>query len=346
MLSIFSIRINMNVFEANNKRILILIGCIALFAIATFALAAATLGTLNNRFDSLTTMSTTSTTTSASLGSVLADTIRIDDLMNHLRQLQRIANENNRTRAINTRGFNETVNYIESYLKDQGTGLNVNRQTFHVPNFAIASDPIFLSLIDGQEKNYTYSTKLARSDFTYVNYSNSANFSTFVRLVNIPNYGCNRSEWENATGLVALVKAGGRCTYAEKGILAKNSGVMALLFYNNGETNYNLAPIIIRVRYTNQLPALYLSYTVGRALANASEFTNVLVKMSIQLKQLGTYPVDNICADTIDGDKSQTIVVGSHSDSALAGPGINDNGKYSLLSLNLEQKMYYLSYYY
>ena len=34
----------------------------------------------------------------------------------------------------------------------------------------------------------------------------------------------------------------------------------------------------------------------------------------------------NILADTLTGDPSNTIVVGSHLDSVPAGPGINDNG--------------------
>ncbi|CAF4226133.1 unnamed protein product, partial [Adineta steineri] len=88
---------------------LIALCVIGIFGVITFALAAATLGTLNRRFDTIT---VTATTNKAKLNSPLAETIRIDDLMNHLRQLQRIADESNGNRAINTRGFNETVNYI------------------------------------------------------------------------------------------------------------------------------------------------------------------------------------------------------------------------------------------
>jgi hypothetical protein len=268
------------------------------------------------------------TTSKTKLNSILAESIRIEDLMNHLRQLQRIADECNGTRAINTRGFNETVNYIERYLKEQVITFEVKRETFQVRNFAIAQNPILLSSINGTIKNYIYSSNFTRSDFTYVIYSTSANFSDYVRLVNIPNFGCETNDWLNVSDSVALVKAGGKCTYAEKGILAGKSGIKALLFYNDGETNANLGPIIVRLRQTNQLPALYLSYAVGQVLANATLSTMVMVKMSIQLQDLGTFPVDNICADTKDGDKTQTIVVGSHSDSVPAGPGINDNGKY------------------
>ena len=58
--------------------------------------------------------------------------------------------------------------------------------------------------------------------------------------------------------------------------------------------------------------------------------STVQVKLSIQLQDLEPFPAHNICADTTEGDIHQTIVVGSHSDSVPAGPGINDNGKSSL----------------
>ncbi|CAF3876107.1 unnamed protein product [Rotaria sp. Silwood2] len=322
----------MIVSEPYRKRMFITLCVIGLVGIATLALAAATLGTLIKRFDSIV---STPTTSKPKLNSTLAETIRIEDLMTHLRQLQRIADESNGTRAINTRGFNETVNYIEKYLNEQGTLLKVTRETFKIRNFAIATDPILLSLINGTEKNYTYSSKLARSDFTYAIYSTEANFSDYVPLINIPNFGCAKNEWQNTQGFAALVKAGGPCTYAEKGILAGKNDVKALLFYNDGETNANLAPISVRLRETNKLPALYLSYAAGQALANATLSTLVMVKLSIQLQNLEDFPVDNICADTTDGDVTQTIVVGSHSDSVPAGPGINDNGSGTAANLVL-----------
>jgi hypothetical protein len=320
----------MAVWEITQRRLFVVICVVALFGVVTFALAAATLGTLNNRLNSVI---STATTSKPRINSVLAETIRIDDLMNHLRQLQRIADESNGNRAINTRGFNATVKYIYDYLTNQITGLKVMREIFHIRNFALATNPFLSSLINGTIKNYTYSSVLPRSEFTYVNYSTSANFSNYVPVVNIPNFGCALHEWQNVSGFVALVKGGGTCTYAEKGILAANSGIEALLFYNNGETSSSLAPTIVRLRYTNQLPALFLSYTAGQSLANAVASTGATIKLEIQLQDLESFPVDNICADTIDGDPTQTIVVGSHSDSVPAGPGINDNGKYLLFSI-------------
>ena len=320
--------------KSYNKHIFLLLCVIGLFGIVACALAAATLGTLIQRFDSVF-LTVTTGKPKSNLNSALAETIRIEDLMNHLRQLQRIADASNDTRAINTKGFNETVNYIEKYLIEQVTGLHVKRETFQVRNFAIEEKPTLISLINNASTNYIYSSILAISDFTYVTYSTSTNFSDYIHIINIPKFGCTTKDWQNASGLVALVKAGGECTYAEKGILAEKSGAKALLFYNNGETSVNYAPIIVRLRQTNQLPALYLSYLTGQALASATFSAKVMVKLSIQLQNLGTFPVDNICADTRDGDPSQTIVVGSHSDSVPAGPGINDNGKRSISAFKI-----------
>ena len=315
----------MPAIEHSQRRICVILGIVGLFGIITFALSAATLGTLNKRFDALS--ASTIPNSTAKLGSALAESIRIDDLMYHLKQLQRIADESNGTRAINTRGFQETVNYIYNYLSEQIPDLQVTRETFLVPNVTLETAPILISSINGSNNNYTYSPVLARSQFTSVTYSTAANFSDFVRLVSIPSNGCAQSDWRNADGSVVLVKGGGKCTYGEKGLFATRYRARAILFYNDDQSNANLAPITVRLRASNQLPALFLSNDVGQALLNATLTTNVTVRLIIRLRDLGSFPVENICAHTKTGDPNQTIVVGSHSDSVPAGPGINDNGK-------------------
>jgi Zn-dependent M28 family amino/carboxypeptidase len=85
----------------------------------------------------------------------------------------------------------------------------------------------------------------------------------------------------------------------------------------------------ITLGQTNELRALFLSYTLGKALADAAQnpSNNVGVRMIISFADESTVSVGNICADTPTGDNTQTIVIGSHSDGVPAGPGINDNGK-------------------
>jgi hypothetical protein len=314
--------------EKRIRLLLPLIGVGIFLILATLALAAATLAIVNIR------LKTTTTTTSEnkqSFDSEYVESIKIADVMTHLNELQRIANTANGTRAINTPGFNQTLDYITNYLTFN-TNLKVSRSYFSLRNFVLASNPILLTSINGDINNRTLSTNLSVAEFFYVQYTRSANFPNYVPISVIPNVGCTDDDWRSVdpspSGRVALVKRG-TCDFATKAVFASQYNVAALLFYNDGVSSDRIQPIYISLGQTNELPALFLSYTLGQELADAAQnpSNNVGVRISITLANELTYPVGNICADTPTGDVTQTIVIGSHSDSVPAGPGINDNGK-------------------
>jgi aminopeptidase Y len=311
--------------NSSTLRLVIVIGVLALFGIVTFALAAATLGTLNKQYGEIKDIISGLTTTQPSLNSILVQSVRIEDLMNHLDQLQRIASSSGNTRAIGTSGFQGTLDYIENYLVNNAPELNVFRQSFLIKNFTVRGSPTLILSVNGSNIPFIYLPNLPKSDFTYVNYSASINL-TQLNLAIVLNNGCNDSDWQNVAGRAALVMAGGTCTYAEKGVFANEKNASALLFYNNGLTSSNLAPVIVRLRQTNRLPALFLSYATGQKLIAEANRTGVSIWLSIELENYSPFNVENICADTKDGNSSETIVIGSHSDSVPAGPGINDNG--------------------
>ena len=311
-----------------DARLLIVVGVIGLFGIITFILAAATLGTLNkqsNEIKEILNSEKSATAPTPSLNAVLAESIRTEDLMHHLNELQRIATAASSTRAIGTQGFEETINYIENYLNRNELDLTVFREPFLIQNFSITGEPKLQLSINGVPTPFVYSADLPKSDFTYVNYSTAIDFTTLNYTV-VPNNGCSGSDWENATGRAALVMGGGPCTYGEKGDEANKANVAALLFYNHGLTTSSLAPAIVRLRQANKVPALFLSYAAGRKLVEAANQSNVSISLEIQREDRGSFKVDNLCADTKDGNSNETIVIGAHSDSVPAGPGINDNG--------------------
>ena len=90
------------------KKIYIFLGFLTLLTLATTALAASTLSLVIRRYKP-------SMNTVCSHG-MLVCSIHTDDLMNHLQQMQKFADESNSTRAIHTRGFNRTFDYIYNYL--------------------------------------------------------------------------------------------------------------------------------------------------------------------------------------------------------------------------------------
>ncbi|CAF3747131.1 unnamed protein product [Rotaria sp. Silwood1] len=162
-----------------------------------------------------------------------------------------------------------------------------------------------------------------------------------IRLTIIPDGGCTESDWKKAigptAGRVALVKRGGSCAFADRAAQTPKFNVTGLLFYNDGILPDRMTPIEVSLGQDNALPALFLSYTAGEALAASAQniSINVTVQLGIDLKNLPDFSVGNICADTPTGNVTQTIVLGSHSDSVPAGPGINDNGSGSAANIDL-----------
>ena len=297
-----------------DKSTYILSALLFLFTITTTILTAVLLGIVVNRLPS---NNVTSLEPDPPLS--LVNQINIKDLLKHLQQLQDIADRSNGTRAIATAGFNGTLDYITSQL-EQNTNLIVQRQYFTVRNYIIRGNPQLQSQINGVTLHHTYVT-----NFTQILYSSRADFDSFVPVVPIPNVGCRESDWTNvsAENAVALVKRGD-CTYPEKSLYAQKYRVKGLLIYNDGTASDRLLPIQnVRNNLNTTIPAFFISYNLGIQLLNGAP--NSSVKMNIDVSDADG--IGNICADTPTGEKTQTIVVGSHSDGVPAGSGINDNGK-------------------
>ena len=207
------------------------IGIGIILILVTIALAAATLTIVIDRLED----TTETTTNSRSLDSEYAKSIQISDVMRHLNELQRIANDANDTRAINTPGFNRTLDYVYNYLSLY-TNFKVAITYFYLRNFILASNPILLTSINGVITNRTFSTDLSASEFYFAQYTRSANFSDYISITVIPNVGCSDDDWfvsnPSASGRIALVKRG-ECTFVEKALLVggvlKRSVFLALM---------------------------------------------------------------------------------------------------------------------
>lgn len=287
---------------------------LTVFTITTVALAAATLAIVIKLSNSNKTEPITKNTSIS-----LVDQIKIGDLMKHLERLQVIADRNDGTRAIATKGFNSTLNYITSQL-EQYTSLTVQHKYFTVRNYIVRGTPELSSDINGNKTTHIYS-----KDFAQIMFSAAANFESSIPIVAIPNFGCRDTDWMNASvaGLVALVLRG-NCTYTEKSALAEKHKVKGLLIYNHGSAPDGSQVLQgVRNNLNTTIPAYFISYDLGMKLLNS--IANATVVMRIDVTDANG--IGNICADTKTGDKTKTIVVGSHSDGVPAGSGINDNGK-------------------
>jgi hypothetical protein len=187
------------------------------------------------------------------------------------------------------------------------------------------------SVIGGIEKNYPYET-----DFPGIAFSPSANFLTADRLTVVLNFGCNDDDWENVapypvTGSVILFIHSENCSVFEKSIIGQKYNINDLLIYDGDLNATRLASFFVYpdIAY----PAMILSYKLGVQLVEATQnysSTNASVRMYMASGNKITVLIssENLCADTLTGDKTQTIIIGSHSDSIENSSGINDNGRF------------------
>lgn len=318
-----------------NSKLFNIVGLIVtVLTIAVLAITVATLVVVVKRLDS---SDETGTPTTVNPMESYADRTKVEELLKHLEQLQVIADQSNGTRAIATSGFNGTLDYITEQLK-QNTDFIITHQYFTVPNYVVHGRPQLQADINGILTEYNYLT-----NFTYLVFSARAAFSSSVRLVAIPNLGCQDADWSSvaAEGTVALVKRGD-CTFPEKSIIAEKYRVRGLLIYNDGTAADRFQAVQgLRANTNSSIPAFFLSYYVGMELLDWINATGGRVNITMNIDVSDAEGIGNICADTRSGDKTKTIVVGAHSDGVPAGSGINDNGKkkYYLSSLFREESV-------
>ncbi|CAF4396201.1 unnamed protein product, partial [Adineta steineri] len=118
--------------------------------------------------------------------------------------------------------------------------------------------------------------------------------------------------------------------------------VATLLFYNNGQAGDGSLPIYVNIGTGSNIPALFLSATLGTTLVNAANDPSRMATVRLTIATAPLVPIGNICAATLTGDPTQTILIGSHTDSVPAGPGINDNGSGTAVNLALAATLYRL----
>ena len=264
----------------------------------------------------------------------LESSIRIEEVMSHMNELQRIGSASNGTRDSGTVGFNQSIDFIARYLTEN-TNYKVTKTFFNVVSDQLARHPVFTSSINGAIVRHTFAEEDQNPDFHYVEYTASIESSDFLGLSVISNFGCSESDWQQArpspADRVALLKRGD-CPSIQKAALAVKYRVRALLIFNDGTSPDRMSPIFVTLGQNNTLPALFLSFSLGQRLVDSVRDSSTIVKVRMDIKRLheSAFSSSNVCADTPTGDPTQTIIIGSHIDSVRAGPGINDNGKLCL----------------
>ena len=230
--------------------------------------------------------------------------IKLDDLLAGSQQLQTFADENGGNRAFGGAGHNATTEWLYQTLLKTGY-YDVYKQPF-VELFTAATVKVTAAGADVPAEYLTF----------------GPSGEVAANLVKVNDLGCNATDYPTAvSGQIALISRG-VCTFAIKATNAKAAGAVGAVIYNNvplqslsgtlgGEGDY--APVVgLTQEAGNELLAKLGNGTVAATLsidAIRENRTNY-----------------NVIAETKQGDHNNVLMIGGHTDSVFAGPGINDDG--------------------
>jgi Zn-dependent M28 family amino/carboxypeptidase len=256
----------------------------------------------------------------------LRDAVSVSGILKHERALQRIANNNDGTRASGTPGFEASAAYVTKQLTD--AGYQVTQQEFEFPFFQE------LGAATLQRTSPTPATDYVTSTLAYSGSGDVTGALVPTNDIVIPptptpssNSGCEIGDFVPVTSTepqVALIQRG-TCFFAVKVANAEAAGYDAAVIFNEGQPGRDGLLENVTLGGPVDIPVVGLSFADGAALYAATQAGPVTVAVHTDtLSEIRT--TKNVIANTPQGNPDKVVVVGAHLDSVLAGPGINDNG--------------------
>ncbi|CAA9964915.1 hypothetical protein CFE70_008041 [Pyrenophora teres f. teres 0-1] len=230
--------------------------------------------------------------------------INLEDLLEGSQQLQTFADAAGGNRAFGGTGHNATTEWLYQTLKATGY-YNVYKQPF--TDLFTAATTQFTAA--GEELDAAYMTYGPSGDVT-------------ANVVKVNNLGCNVADFPaDVSGQIALILRG-TCSFAIKSANAKLAGAAGAVIYNNVPLTALAGTLGGVGDYT---PTVGVTQEVGEGIA--SKLGNGTVEATLFIDAISENRTNyNVIAETIEGDHDNVLMLGGHTDSVYAGPGINDDG--------------------
>ncbi|KAF1923881.1 Zn-dependent exopeptidase [Didymella exigua CBS 183.55] len=234
--------------------------------------------------------------------------VKLKNLIKGSEKLQRMADKYGGNRAFGGGGHNATTEWLYDSLKKYGDDYwEVYKQPF-VELFTAATVKLTVAGADTQAD--------------YLTYGPAAN-NVGGNLVKVNNLGCDAADYPaGVSGNLALISRG-TCTFALKAANAKTAGASGAIIYNNVPAQPLAGTLGGDGDYT---PVVGVTQEIGNELlAKVGNSTAVPATLFIDTIRENRTNY-NVIAETKGGDKSNILMIGGHTDSVYAGPGINDDG--------------------
>ena len=265
-----------------------------------------------------------------------------DAIMDHLAELQLIADANGGTRASGTPGTTRRSTYIAEQL--EAVGYEVTIQEFLFNSFRELSEPVF------EQVSPDPTVYVPGEDFFTAEYSGSGDVEAPLQAVDLvlppgaeastSTSGCEPEDFVDFTaGNIALVQRG-TCDFSVKAQNAFDAGAVGVIIFNEGQEGRTetLNPTLGDA-FSADLPVVGTSFEIGNELAALLEEGEVVIHLVTDTLIELDVPTANLIAETPTGRDDRVVMAGAHLDSVPDGPGIKDNGSGSATLLEIALQM-------
>lgn len=255
--------------------------------------------------------------------SALRAAVTADNTIEHLEQLQLIADANGGNRAAGTSGHVESAEYVEAQLI--AAGYTPTRQYFSYPKIIV--DVAVMAETAPTPTDYTYF-----DEFYPMDYTAEADVTAPVTAVDVAlegerlsTSGCEAADFAGfPAGNIALIQRGS-CDFAVKAANAEAAGASAAIIFNQGndvpgDDRFGVVLGTLGAPGIG-IPVVGTSFEIGDDLATTPGL-EMRVALETHEEIVDTF---NVLASTA-GRADRTVLVGAHLDGVAEGPGINDNG--------------------
>lgn len=157
-------------------------------------------------------------------------------------------------------------------------------------------------------------------------------------LLAVENQGCSLEDFPKDTAGSVLLIQRGNCSFGDKAINAAKLGAVAAIVYNNeaGEVRGTLG---VPPKGSSVAPSVCLSQDEGEEYVTRVQAGEQLTASVYVDSLVGTVKTLNVIAESVQGDPDNVVMLGAHSDSVAAGPGINDDGSGTISLLEVAKQL-------
>jgi Zn-dependent M28 family amino/carboxypeptidase len=236
------------------------------------------------------------------------DKVTVDAMMAHLGKLQEIADANDGNRALGTKGYAASVDYVTGVLRDNGFDVKSDEFDVRLPFADEPSVTVGGAAVKAAPLNYTIGTPPD---------------GLTAPLVPAPvddTPGCAPADYDGlpVDGAIVLVDRGA-CAFGVKQDVAAERGAVAMIVVNNSDGEQFGGTL---GEETNvKIPVVGVTKSDGARLRANPGTTTIKLNAGVRVEH-----TRNVIAQTKTGSTSSVVMAGAHLDSVPEGPGINDNG--------------------